>query len=315
MDHRRERGDVLLSLVMLGGAAVLAAALLAQLALAAGLRVTVQTAADAAALAAAHQLAEAVSGSDAAVWDCAGAPADALRRAATSVAAANGARLERLRRTGCEVEVQVRATLPAVGRDAAARSGGSGVGARARARLSPGARPGAGPRAPVRVPGAPLRRGTLLEAMIAEADRIDRLRLPYVWGGGHQSSPAPADGPFDCSGAVSRLLQAVGYPLPTIVSGDFLRVGAPGPGRVTIWAYDGHVFLTIDGRGWGTGSPPRGGAGWLPYANPYHSRFVARHLPELEDDAVVDLSELDLGTVLLGSPGGPPRIGLAPLGG
>ncbi len=118
-----------------------------------------------------------------------------------------------------------------------------------------------------------------------EANRIDGMSLPYLWGGGHQSSPAPANGPFDCSGAVSRVLQAAGLPIPTMVSGQFTSVGKPGPGRVTIYANDGHVYMSIDGRFFGTGgSNPGGGAGWL---DPYSARpgFVVRHIP-LEGDFV-----------------------------
>jgi hypothetical protein len=132
----------------------------------------------------------------------------------------------------------------------------------------------------------------VVEAAWREADRIDRLRLPYVWGGGHQSSPAPPNGPFDCSGAVSRVLQAAGIDIPTMVSGDFEKVLPPGPGRITVYAYDGHVFMVIDGRGFGTSpSNPGGGAGWLDYNTPYHSLFKQLHVP-IEGEAVPH----DLGT-------------------
>jgi cell wall-associated NlpC family hydrolase len=303
------RGEVLLVVALVAAATLAAGALVFGAGLATVARGTAQAAADGAALAAAHRLAAAVHGTDAAVWDCAGVREAPLRDAARTVAEAGGASLEQLVRDGCAVEVRTRAAPGPVA------ATGARIVAVARAEVRPGARPGSGPRRAVAVPGAPLARGTLLEAMVAEADRIDRLALPYVWGGGHQSSPAPPDGPFDCSGAVSRLLQAVGYPIPTLVSRDFMRIGRPGEGRVTVWAYDGHVFLTIDGRGWGTGSRPNGGAGWLPYHRPYHRRFVARHLPELEDDTVVDLAGLHLGSVLVGAPGGPPQVVLVPVEG
>lgn len=300
----RDRGHVLLTVTILVAALTLAAGLLVTVALASTGHVATQSAADAAALAAAEELARQVTGTDAGTWTCSAAARAPLQRAAMAVARANRSELVRLHRRGCDVLVTV-ATRPFLpgGREVILR-------ASARARVLPGLRPGGPPLRTLDVPGAPLVRGTLLQALIAEADRIDRLALPYVWGGGHQSSPAPPNGPFDCSGAVSRVLQAVGYPIPTLVSRQFMTLGRPGPGRVTIWAYDGHVFLTIDGRGWGTGSPPRGGAGWLPYNRPYHSRFVARHLPELEDDSVVDLSGLRLGTITVGFPGTPPRVRL-----
>jgi cell wall-associated NlpC family hydrolase len=299
-----ERGGAPLVLAAGVTGVVLAIVLVAQVTQLAVARGVAQVGADAAALAGAQQLLADVRGTDAASFDCAVARPRRVDAEVHRFARANGATVTRTRVDGCDVEAHV-----------AVRRAGMVITVRAaaRARVVPGARPGGGPRRAVAVPGAPLARGSALEALVAEADRIDRLRLPYVWGGGHQSSPAPPDGPFDCSGAVSRVLQAAGYPIPTLVSRQFMQVGRPGPGRVTIWAYDGHVFMTIDGRGWGTGSPPRGGAGWLPYATPYHGRFVARHLPEFEDDATLDLSDLDLGTVVVGSGAGtPPSVALVP---
>lgn len=132
-------------------------------------------------------------------------------------------------------------------------------------------------------------------SLVRYAQEISALNLPYVWGGGHQSSPAPYYGPFDCSGAVSAAMQhGAGYDLATAVSGQMTRIGRPGAspsGRgVTVYAYDGHVFMVIGGQGWGTGSSPNGGAGWLPYSGPYHSLFQHRHIPEFEelDPAWVD---------------------------
>src|SRR6059058_455109 len=45
--------------------------------------------------------------------------------------------------------------------------------------------------------------------MIAEADRLSAMRpeTEYVWGGSHGITPTPKNGPFDCSSAVSHLLQ------------------------------------------------------------------------------------------------------------
>lgn len=299
-----ERGSAALVLAAGATGAVLAVVLLAHVTQLVVARGIAQGAADAAALAGAHQLLGDVRGTDAASFDCAGARPRRVRAEVERFARANGAAVTRARLDGCDVEAHVAVRRPGLWVT---------VRASARARVVPGTRPGSGARRAVAVPAAPIARGSALEALVAEADRIDRLRLPYVWGGGHQSSPAPPDGPFDCSGAVSRVLQAAGYPIPTLVSRQFMEIGRPGPGRVTIWAYDGHVFMTIDGRGWGTGSSPHGGAGWLPYATPYHGRFVARHLPEFEDDAPIDLTALDLGTVVLGSGvGTPPSVALVP---
>jgi len=108
-----------------------------------------------------------------------------------------------------------------------------------------------------------------LAKLIAEADRIDALRSPYLYGGGHVT-PAPATPPWDCSSAWSRLLQVAGYAIPTMTSSGFMAWGDPGPGaHVTIYATPAHVYGTIDGRPWGTSSSnprdPGGGPAWLPY--------------------------------------------------
>src|SRR6266516_7270542 len=119
-----------------------------------------------------------------------------------------------------------------------------------------------------------------LAAIIAEADRIAALELPYFWGGGHLN-PAPADGPFDCSSAVCRVLQVAGYELPTTWSGELMVWGAPGPGEVTIYANPDHVFLAIGGRYWGTSERiPGGGPGWADDL-PVTSGFTARHPADL----------------------------------
>jgi cell wall-associated NlpC family hydrolase len=305
-----DSGQSLLVLLLVVVGLVLSSVLLLHVAHAAVLRTTAQTAADGAALAAVRSMRDDLLGTDAALWDCAGARWSAARDQAAETARRNGAALTTIRREGCDVVVEVTGHPGVAG-------GPQPVQASARARVAPGTRPrGGGLGGPITVPSAPVGQGTRLEALIAEADRIDRLNLPYVWGGGHQSSPAPPNGPFDCSGAVSRVLQAAGYPIPTMVSRQFTQIGRPGVGRVTIWAYDGHVFMTINGRGWGTGSPPNAGAGWLPYNSPYHRRFVARHLPEFEDDTIVDFDALDLGSVWLPvAAGTPPTVSLVPLAG
>jgi sulfotransferase family protein len=118
-----------------------------------------------------------------------------------------------------------------------------------------------------------------LAAIVAEANRIAALELPYFWGGGHLT-PAPNEGPFDCSSAVCRVLQAAGYGLRTTWSGGLMRWGAPGPGQVTICANPGHAFLVIDGRFWGTSDGnPGGGPGW--HGPRSSAGYVLRHPPDL----------------------------------
>jgi cell wall-associated NlpC family hydrolase len=70
-------------------------------------------------------------------------------------------------------------------------------------------------------------------------------KFPYVWGGGHGSF---VDSGYDCSGSVSYALAAAGLLDSPLVSGDFAKWGAAGPGKwVTIYANDGHVFMYVAG--------------------------------------------------------------------
>jgi hypothetical protein len=124
------------------------------------------------------------------------------------------------------------------------------------------------------------------QAVVQEAQRIDALKLPYVWGGGHQSTPAPPNGPFDCSGAVSRLLQGAGFPIQTMVSSGFEGFGSPGRGKVSVLANPEHVYAVIGGRAWGTSEEnPGGGAGWID-GYTYRSGFAERHADVLSLNVV-----------------------------
>lgn len=117
-----------------------------------------------------------------------------------------------------------------------------------------------------------------VSAMIAEADRIDGLQKPYLWGGGHGASTS-SSGPWDCSGAVSRVLDVADL-LPDgtpVVSGRFAEMYESGPGEeVTIFANAEHVWIRLRGRDWGTSkSNPGGGAGW--HETRSTDGFSARH--------------------------------------
>lgn len=121
-------------------------------------------------------------------------------------------------------------------------------------------------------------KGGRLQKVIQEANRIDSMHIPYAWGGSH-GTPSNPNGPWDCSSATSRVLQAAGYGNPTMVSGQFENWGLPGPGPIGIAANQGHVYMVINGRAWGTSrSNPGGGPGWI---NGYTWRpgFVQRHAP------------------------------------
>jgi hypothetical protein len=120
--------------------------------------------------------------------------------------------------------------------------------------------------------------------IIAEENRMIALNQPYTWGGGHLVFSA--DGPWDCSGAVSQLLHYLGLlngrPL---TSGELMSVGQPGRGRVfTIYANEGHVFIIMEsgvhkGDAWGTATQDLEGAqGSGPMFHHHGTEgFVARH--------------------------------------
>jgi cell wall-associated NlpC family hydrolase len=70
-------------------------------------------------------------------------------------------------------------------------------------------------------------------------------KFPYIWGGGHGSF---VDSGYDCSGSVSYALAAAGLLDGPLVSGQFAKWGASGPGKwITIYANDGHVFMYVAG--------------------------------------------------------------------
>jgi hypothetical protein len=136
--------------------------------------------------------------------------------------------------------------------------------------------------------------------MLAEAERLSALRprTEYVWGGSHGESPTPADGPFDCSSAVSHLLQVGGFGNPTMATPELARWGEPGPGRwVTIFdkphGEDAHTFIGFSPevtpaseRYWGTSGlvEPGHGPGFIPesvFSAGYLSGFLQRHPPGL----------------------------------
>ncbi|MFN8215144.1 MAG: lytic transglycosylase domain-containing protein [Solirubrobacterales bacterium] len=132
--------------------------------------------------------------------------------------------------------------------------------------------------------------------MVAEADRLSALRprAEYVWGGSHGASPTPANGPFDCSSAVSHLLQVGGFHNPTMDTRALAGWGEPGPGRwVTIfvkpYGEQAHTFIRFAAdvtpagkRYWGTSGAvePGHGPGWIPEATfsaGYLAGFQQRH--------------------------------------
>jgi hypothetical protein len=129
--------------------------------------------------------------------------------------------------------------------------------------------------------------------MIAEAERLSLLRptSAYVWGGSHGETPTPPNGPFDCSSAVSHLLQVGSFKNPTMDTVALLGWAEPGPGRwMTIYdkpyGEEAHTFIKFTAgltpsskRYWGTSGfvEPGHGPGWIP-----ESVFSAGYLAGFE---------------------------------
>lgn len=137
-----------------------------------------------------------------------------------------------------------------------------------------------------------------LERLLYYARWIESKRFPYCWGGGHGPRPGPSGGTYcwsaagsqvfgateeglDCSGAVRWLLVLAGYRDPgPLVSNDLGAAYPAGTGRaVTIWANPAHIFITIEGRDWGTSETNFAhGPG---FAEHTHAGFLATHPPGL----------------------------------
>lgn len=132
--------------------------------------------------------------------------------------------------------------------------------------------------------------GTRLDAIIAEANRLNDQQLGYTWGGHHGGSAG-----YDCSGAVSSLMQAAGYDadfttatFTSDMSGSIVPGEDPN-GELTIWVSDAgsglgnnpqdHMFAEINGKTWGTGAYGKSfkGPGWQNHPT---GNFVPYHLKQ-----------------------------------
>jgi uncharacterized membrane protein YgcG len=134
------------------------------------------------------------------------------------------------------------------------------------------------------------------DRLIAAANMVSAANFPYLYGGGHEQPARFA--PFDCSGAVSYVIQQAGYKVPTTVSGDIPIWKFPaGPGRVTIFYNPTHTYMRIGNRFFGTSgfARPGGGAGWfdvdkLPAS--YLSQFREVHVPRLGANSFAPVTHL-----------------------
>lgn len=138
--------------------------------------------------------------------------------------------------------------------------------------------------------------------LVRNGSRMDAMHQPYLWGGGHGAS-ASADGPWDCSGGISELLDGAGFKTTPMVSGGFESYGAVGKGKASILANPEHVYAVLGDRAIGTsGENPGGGFGWID-GYTYRGGFTVRH---------VDLSgEGNSGGAGRSGKGQPPKKGFA----
>ncbi|MDP0491580.1 MAG: peptidoglycan endopeptidase [Verrucomicrobiota bacterium JB023] len=118
-------------------------------------------------------------------------------------------------------------------------------------------------------PDAPL----VVRQAVEAGNRLQR--YPYKWGGGHA---VLNDTGYDCSGAVSYVLREAGLMADQRPSRGFLTYGQAGEGDwITVWAKEGHVFMTVGGLRLDTGgSSRRTGPRWKEASRSYRG-FIARH--------------------------------------
>ena len=118
-----------------------------------------------------------------------------------------------------------------------------------------------------------------IQAMILAGNTI--AHLPYRFGGGHGTF---TDTAYDCSGSLSYVFAAAGLLNTTVVSGQLMAMGGPGPGHwVTIYANQGHTFAIIAGLRFDTVALAQTGSRWsnTPPNEPDLATFAVRHPPGL----------------------------------
>jgi hypothetical protein len=110
------------------------------------------------------------------------------------------------------------------------------------------------------------------QAIAAGNDLIEK---PYVYGGGHRTF---FDSGYDCSGATSYVLHAIGTLHTPNPSDYFRQFGERGAGQwITVYAHPGHVFLVVAGLRFDTGyGDGASGPRWLTRGRPADG-YVMRH--------------------------------------
>jgi hypothetical protein len=138
--------------------------------------------------------------------------------------------------------------------------------------------------------------GTRLDAIIAEANRLNALSL---LGMQYNNARPPSDAAgYDCSSSCDQLLKTAGYNIPdwpaTSTIKQYMRPGVDPTGRLTFWNSDKsnvggnnvHIFATINGRDWGTNNSvsPNGGPSWHVHTKDGFDPF---HVDGLDDPASI----------------------------
>jgi hypothetical protein len=166
---------------------------------------------------------------------------------------------------GAPSDAEIRAQL----RELYGASGGPDPAA-ARAIALSGGKAAAPPDAPQRV-----------QRLVAAANHV--AKLPYVYGGGHGGGPEGlfVDSAYDCSGSISFALASAGLLESPMASTGFMSWGKPGRGKwITIYANEGHAFMTVGGARFDTVGLRQSGSRWQPAFRSV-SGFTARHPPGL----------------------------------
>jgi hypothetical protein len=127
---------------------------------------------------------------------------------------------------------------------------------------------------------APRKAPAAVHRAVAAGNRIQG--KPYRYGGGHARVE---DSGYDCSGTVSYALIRAGLMRSTTTSQGFKKFGKRGPGKwITVYARDGHSFLTVGGlrldTGYGGGYGGGDGPQWLTRPRPADG-YTLRHPPGL----------------------------------
>jgi hypothetical protein len=126
---------------------------------------------------------------------------------------------------------------------------------------------------------APINAPPAVQEVIQAANEI--ARLPYRYGGGHITYEDTA---YDCSGSISFVFDAAHLLNGTVVSGDLMTWGRPGPGRwITVFANAGHTFMYVAGLRFDTVALAETGSRWSDRSadEPDLKTFAIRHPPGL----------------------------------